>query len=129
MQDSSDSKDCKYYDECDAPVCPLDKHSLNTSIWYSDEDICRLREFSGVLWIKNQRKIKKRQISSDTYFTSEMLDRKLKVSQGMKGIDPDNDSELGDESIQWLERHQPYKERKVHIRSLEALKKASHNRH
>lgn len=36
---------CKKFESCEAPLCPMDERSLKHGIWYPDEDICNLRIF------------------------------------------------------------------------------------
>ena len=51
---------CNRFQECSAPLCPLDPN-LKDRCWYHDEEICRSRKHgSGVRWIKKQRSIVKR---------------------------------------------------------------------
>jgi len=61
---------CRLYETCLAPLCPLDRCSLN-DIWYSDEEICRSRTYGNMSWIRAQRKIAR--VRAEGYFTLEML--------------------------------------------------------
>ncbi|MHC4069848.1 MAG: hypothetical protein ACYSR8_09795 [Planctomycetota bacterium] len=99
----TDSKQCKHFDTCSAPICPLDESSLKSGLWYPDEKICSSRGFQQKRWIKNQKKIKKVGSYDTGYFTKVMLDRRLFVKKGIKGIDPDKD---GPKQIKkWLHEH------------------------
>ncbi len=51
--------DCRLYETCSAPLCPLDRASLQNGIWYPDEEICRSRTFGNLTWIRQQGKIAK----------------------------------------------------------------------
>jgi len=39
--------ECPYFDSCNAPICPLDENK-GKAIWYSDEAICKNRDFSDL---------------------------------------------------------------------------------
>ena len=69
--------DCRLYETCSAPLCPLDRASLLNSIWYPDEEICRSRTFSNLTWIRQQGKIAKSASRTDRYFHPEMGGHKL----------------------------------------------------
>jgi len=95
-------EDCKFFDSCSAPLCPLDEKSLERGIWYPDEEVCRHREFRALQWVKTQKKIAGRGDPS-TYFVLEMLDRNIIVRDNIKGLDPSKP--LGTERAQlrkWL---------------------------
>jgi hypothetical protein len=77
---------CTLYEECVAPMCPLDQSSLK-GIWYPDEDICRSRVHGNLPWMKAQRKLVR--VSAVGYFTVEMLRRLIVIRQGITGLDPD----------------------------------------
>jgi len=102
---------CKKYEKCEAPLCPLDEVSLNHGIWYPNEEICSIREYQQLLWIKNQKKIAKKTSDFDTYYTVEMLNRKFVITKAIKGLDPDGDYKK--ELKKWLKAHKPYKKREV----------------
>jgi hypothetical protein len=80
-------KNCKYYEFCNAPLCPLDEESLEEGIWYPDEEICKKR--TSLKWIKNQKKIVKLGTPVDFYFDYQMLNSLKKIRRGIKGKDPD----------------------------------------
>jgi len=103
--------DCKYYEKCNAPLCPLDQASLEHGIWYPDEEICRLKEYSKHEWIINQKKIQKKTRNHDTYYTYEMLNRHIIIAPGIKGLDPDKDYK--EELKKWLKAHPTFKKRKM----------------
>ena len=63
---------CTLYENCIAPLCPLDQSSLG-GIWYPDEEICRSRTQGNPPWMKAQRKLSR--VAAGGYFTVEMLNR------------------------------------------------------
>jgi len=89
MEKEKGNIDCIKFEECSASICPLSQTVVENGIWYSDEDICNLRKFQSLNWIKKQKLIAKAKISSDKYFTVEMLGSIRQVRKGMEGIDPD----------------------------------------
>lgn len=99
-------KECRYYDDCSAPFCPLDPESLKHGIWYPDEEICQKHSVPD--WVRVQRKIAKKTSDVDKYFTFEMLARIYKVTQGIVGLDPDKDEKP--QLKRWLEKHPPKRE-------------------
>ena len=80
--------ECPKYRTCNAPLCPLDKESLKKGVWYPDEAICSNQRFKGLRWIKIQRRIKKRAIHRDRYFTYEMLTKIRTVRKSIRGLNP-----------------------------------------
>ena len=92
---------CRYFEFCNAPLCPLDEKHLKTGTWYPDEDICRLRKITD--WIKLQKKITKKTKDKDTYYSYEMLNRNCKVGTGMTGLNPNKPEEPQLE--EWLKKH------------------------
>lgn len=77
---------CSLYENCIAPLCPLDRISLK-GIWYTDEEICRSRTHGNLPWLKAQRKLSK--VAAVGYFTVEMLNRLAVIRKGIAGLDPD----------------------------------------
>jgi hypothetical protein len=59
-------------------------------IWYPDEDICSLRRFASVDWVRKQKLIVKKHGSVDGFFTARMLQVIKKVSKGITGANPDS---------------------------------------
>ena len=47
---------CTLFENCHAPLCPLDPASLK-GVWYADEEICRSRAYANLPWIRGQRKM------------------------------------------------------------------------
>lgn len=110
-----DSEKCKHFSTCSAPICPLD----DGGIWYPDEKICKVRRFQQEQWVKNQKKIKKVGNYDTGYFTKEMLDRRLFVKKGIKGIDPEKDEPR--QIKKWLHEHpnrQPTQKQLNHFKNM-----------
>ena len=95
------SDQCRHFDYCSASLCPLDPEYLKTGIWYSDEEVCRLKSVTN--WVKIQKKIVKKTKDKNTYYSYEMLNHNCKVGTGMTGLNPDKpeESQLED----WLKKH------------------------
>lgn len=83
-------ENCKNFEGCDAPLCPMDENSLKHCIWYPNEDICKLRKFQTLDWVKKQKLIAKKHGSVDGFFSINMLQAIKKVSKGISGANPDN---------------------------------------
>ncbi len=119
---------CNRFDSCSAPICPLDKSSLENSVWYPDEEVCLLKDFSKLNWIRNQRKIARKVRNKDFYFTLEMLSRNCVITVATEGIDPDsNDFDDSRTVLHWLAMHPEKKEisKEDHEKLLTRLKKAN----
>jgi len=98
---------CPFFDSCDAPICPLDEHK-EKAIWYSDEAICKNRDFSDIEFIKTQKKISKlnKQHVVNGFFTFKMLNRSLRVRVGLEGLNEDTDfNMLKKQEQDWILRH------------------------
>jgi hypothetical protein len=91
---------CTLFENCVAPLCPLDAASLK-GVWYADEEICRSRTYANLPWIRGQRKIGR--VGARGYFTLEMLRRNCIVKKGIAGLDSDavEEPQLG----RWLADH------------------------
>ena len=95
---------CPNFLTCSAPMCLFDP-KVEICCWHPDEEICK-RNFPPQ-WIKNQKKIKKRTRSIDTYYTFKMLERNCVIGKGIVGILPEG---VGHTSIEvreknWLRKH------------------------
>jgi hypothetical protein len=97
---SKSPKDCPYYDNCSANLCPLDS-IVSKRIWLPEEndtyEICRNPEFASLQFVKTQKKIRKalrkRTAECNDYFTYDMLNRDITVKSGIRGVlsdPPDN---------------------------------------
>ena len=95
------SYQCRHFNYCSASLCPIDPEHLKVRIWYSDEEICRLKSVPN--WVKIQKKIAKKTKDKNTYYNYEMLNRNCKVGTGMTGLNPDRPKEL--QLIAWLNKH------------------------
>ena len=99
--------ECPYFDSCNAPICPLDENK-GKAIWYSDEAICKNRDFSDLEYIKTQKKISKlnKKYAVNGFFTLKMLDRPLFVRVGLEGLNEESDSKrLRKQEQNWILRH------------------------
>ena len=85
-------KDCKYYDGCSAPLCPMLSDDENRKgLWYpAVEEICKLKK-NLPSWVKQQKKVAaKIQPENDgDYFKLDMLKVSFRVTKQVKGLDPD----------------------------------------
>lgn|GEM_PF-2946129 len=94
---------CKKYNDCSAPLCPIQKMSIKEGIWYPDEDICGARNKQTIDWIKKQKLIVKAAGCNDKYFTVEMIKSAKQIRKGVEGIDPDQPLAKAYESEQsWI---------------------------
>jgi hypothetical protein len=107
---------CKFYENCSAPICPILSDEQNTNfIWYPDEEICRKRK--GLPdWVRQQRKIAKKAKPENCwrYFTLNMLKVRFRVTESVKGLDPNMDLEM--EGLQlkaWHKKYRGTKKRKT----------------
>ena len=95
----SEREECKMYEVCEAPFCPLESNGL--IIWYAGEEICRERVYRNHPMVQAQRKIAK--FAPTGYFTLEMLIRNCIIKTGMLGLDPDKEERP---QLQlWLKNH------------------------
>jgi hypothetical protein len=84
--------ECKHYERCEAPLCPLQTREENKKeIWHPSDPVCRMEEFPS--WVSQQIRIGSeiKLVNSRTYFTLEMLEAPLKVTKNVKGIDQRGD--------------------------------------
>ena len=84
---------CTQYSKCSAPFCPMDKKRIECIRWYPDEEICVKHKYTGLSWIRMQRKISKKVKHKGMYFILPMLEQDCVVKTGIKGIDPDKKEE------------------------------------
>jgi len=96
-----ESEQCRYFDYCNAPLCPLNAKHLIIDAWYPDEEICRLKTATN--WIRIQKKIAKKTKDKNTYYTYKMLNRNCKVGTGMTGLNPDKPEKP--QLTAWLKKH------------------------
>ena len=94
--------DCPSFDTCEAPLCPLDANR-DERVWFSHEPICKGRAGSGVQFVITQRKMVAKK-KKPGFFTVPMLDRRIRVTDAMVGIDPDYEkAELEKKINRWME--------------------------
>ncbi len=95
---------CPYFSKgCNAPICPEDPESMECGIWYPDEEICKRKDYAQEVWVRNQRKIKRKTQNADTYYTFKMLKRNCVIAKGITGIDPDKPAEPQIKT--WFKKH------------------------
>jgi len=99
------SEQCRHFDYCNAPLCPLNAKHLIIDAWYPDEEICRLKTATN--WIRIQKKIAKKTKDKNTYYTYKMLNRNCRVGNGMIGLNPDKPEKP--QLRAWLKKHPPKK--------------------
>lgn len=100
------AKDCNKFDNCSAPICPMDEQSMKFSVFMADEEVCSNETYRHLPWVTRQRKIAKVVRDHDTIYTYRMLQRECVMGRAMTGIDPDNEYEtLKQEENEWLARH------------------------
>ena len=89
-------------------------------MWFPDEPICRLLDVTD--WVKHQRRIAKKAAPGSSFMLA-MLQRDCRISQGIKGIDPDRtDRERAQEEIAWLKSHPAITEAEREIMRASAAK-------
>jgi len=99
--------ECPYFDSCNAHICPLDENK-EKALWYSDEAICKNRDFSDLEFIKTQKKVSKlnKKYAVCGSFTLKMLDRSLIVKRGLEGLNEEsNSNRLSKYKQNWILRH------------------------
>jgi len=95
--------ECKSFESCNAPMCPLDEEVGNYT-WYPEEDVCGNSLYNKDGWIKNQRKYSRKSVEG--YYTLEMLKRSCVITAGTKGLDPEKlEAEEKEQIKKWLKSH------------------------
>jgi hypothetical protein len=80
---------CRFFESCDAQLCPRDSSSLKHGCWYTDEPMCRCRPAPD--FVKAQKKIQKKFQDPDRgYFTHAMLEVVQRVTDDLTGIQPED---------------------------------------
>lgn len=97
-----EKSECKYFEECSAPLCPEDGSSLENGCWFPDEEICR--KGSPPEFVRRQKRIAKKLDFDAGCFTKKMLEQKCKITSALKGIDPDKGCPHDLEDA-WLKKH------------------------
>ena len=65
-------KECKYYDKCAAPLCPLDE-LIDNYEWTQEDEVCINSEFQNLKFIKTQRTIHNKRTVVEGSFTRAQL--------------------------------------------------------
>ena len=116
--------DCRHFDTCSAPICPLDESSLKNCTWFANEDICKLKQTPR--FVRNQKTIQKRSRDNETYYTHPMLNRDFIIKAGITGIDPDQEAAQAHQAEKkWIKDHpekKPLSDEQIKTRS-EHMKK------
>ncbi|WP_022671350.1 hypothetical protein [Hippea alviniae] len=103
-----DCSKCPRFNTCSASICPLNPNR-HKAVWYPDEEICKNREMvKRFRFIRVQRKIQKRAVNRDTYYTLRMLEEITGVRKETKGLSPET---VSDES--WITQRKKQKEKKL----------------
>jgi len=91
LMNNENIKPCRYFAICNASICPA--MNSDTGVWFPDEGICRRRRYSSVLrWIKIQKRISRKTIFRDFYFTTSSLEKIRRVSRKTMGKNPDKNN-------------------------------------
>ena len=100
---------CPRKDKCSAPLCPLDPASMR-QLWYPDEEICGHKDYLKEMFVRQQKKIKKRHKDKDSYHTFAMLSEESIVKKGMTGDGPDR--AYPPQVAIWYRKHPPISEKR-----------------
>ena len=115
---------CIYYEKCSAPLCPMLPQDQNKDcIWYPNEEICR-RTKGIPKWIRQQIKvaIKVKPENHRFYFNIEMLKVPFRVTEAIKGIDPDKPNQEWKLEV-WHKRYKGTSSRKLSDEAREKRRK------
>ena len=99
-------RDCPNHEGCAAPLCPLDMNPQH--IWFPNEEICSRADFRMLPWVRMQRKLVRRYISPDGFFTVKMLEAITNVHPTLIGADPNAGMNA---ARQWLRNRRDKKHR------------------
>jgi len=87
----NNKKQCHYFLQCSAVLCP--QLNSNDGVWYPDEHVCRRRCYTTTLkWIRKQRKITRKTIFRDFFFTTSSLEKIRRVTKKTMGRNPDKNN-------------------------------------
>ena len=64
---------CIHFESCSAPLCPENQSSLDSAIWYPNEEICHKR---NIPFVQNQKQLRHNK-HLDFYFTYKLLERPM----------------------------------------------------
>ncbi len=82
-------KDCRTYENCDAPLCPI-AEGLQKHSWYRGEPICTSRQHASLPWVKRQKRLQALKVDDELYFTVAMLNVLHRATKSTRGADPDS---------------------------------------
>ena len=114
-----DKRKCPHFEQCSAPICPLDKSSVKNCAWFPDEEICRVRPYHAD-WVRRQTVIAKK-LGEDPEagcFTVKMLQRNCLIRKGTTGADPEKGPPHRQEE-KWLKEHPEYQASEAQIGSIQ----------
>ena len=95
------SNECRLFETCEAPLCPLQENAIKHGVWYADENICRARKFQSLPWVKKQKRIAKLRLTAeDGFFSVKMLESLNRTTKSLKAGDPDD----FDSEAKWLKQ-------------------------
>jgi len=97
-------RDCPRFDECDAPLCPMDEDRAKRT-WFPDEPICDRGGMGTTRFVKIQKRIAKAVVLTDTFFTVPMLEAVGGVKAGIAGLDPDSNADRQHREREWIKKH------------------------
>jgi hypothetical protein len=86
---NENNRQCKNIIECSAPLC-IERNNAD-GVWFPNETICKRRCHVSDKWIKKQRRIARKSIDRDFFFTRDDLERVKRVNKKIKGKKPDTD--------------------------------------
>jgi hypothetical protein len=98
--------ECKYFDSCSAPLCPMDSESMSAGIWYADEEVCKRRDLSAP-WVKRQKRIA--EVTGADFlagaFNHRMLAHDFTVYKKIQGLDQEASGMTPANVAKWISRH------------------------
>ena len=116
--------ECRHYDYCSAPLCPLEREGLFQRTWYIHEEICIVNE--PPYWVERQEKLRKRTKNKTTCYTFAMIKHKCMIKFGINGIQPSMNTMSQQNKLdkEWIKNHKLKKplsiaEREIRIKRLE----------
>lgn len=78
---------CPKFMGCNAPICPRDKSSVENSVWFPDESICKAKTKPD--WVRKQIKIAKKARDKDTCYDVEFIKGISRIVRPT-GMNPDD---------------------------------------
>jgi hypothetical protein len=92
MEGEMTKDECKWFETCSAPLCPLDADSLVRCTWFPDEEVCKLADHRMTTLAVRQRKISKAtgKDANRGCFTAKMILHPCTIKSGVRGLDPES---------------------------------------